>query len=91
MADVIVELKVMPASVETDLGVLKKDANKLIEAFGAKLGKDEEVPVAFGLKALMLTIIFNEDKGSTDDLEAQIATLDSVESCNVTAVSRALG
>jgi elongation factor 1-beta len=91
MADVIVELKVMPASVETDLVALKEEANKLIEEFGAKLGKDEEVPVAFGLKALMLTIIFNEDMGSTDDLEAKIAALDTVESCSVTAVSRALG
>jgi elongation factor 1-beta len=91
MADVIVVLKVMPASVETDLVALKGTAQKLIEEFGAKLAKDEEVPVAFGLKSLMLTIIFNEDMGSTDDLEAKIAGLDTVESCSVTSVSRALG
>ncbi|PIN79832.1 elongation factor 1-beta [Candidatus Woesearchaeota archaeon CG10_big_fil_rev_8_21_14_0_10_34_8] len=91
MADVIVELKVMPASVETDLNALKNDAEKMIKEFGADLGKVEETPIAFGLKALMLTIVFDEAKGSTDDLEEKIASLDSVESCNVTRVSRALG
>ena len=91
MADVIVELKVMPSSPETDLKALKDAAEKLIKEFGADLGKYEEQPIAFGLKAVMLTIVFDESKGGTDDLEEKIAGLEMVESCSVTRVSRALG
>lgn len=91
MADVIVTLKIMPASPRTDLNAVKKSAQKLIEKFGALLMKHEEEPIAFGLTALIVTIVFNEDKGSTDDLEEKIAALDTVESCSVTSVSRALG
>lgn len=91
MADVIVELKVMPKSPKTKLSAVKDAAEKLIAEFGARLVKHEEQPIAFGLKALMLTILFNESKGSTDDLEAKIAVLKDVESCMVTKVGRALG
>lgn len=91
MADVIVELKVMPKSPKTNLKIVLAAAEKLVASFGARLVQHEEQPIAFGLKALMLTILFNESKGSTDALEAQIAELKDVESCMVTRVGRALG
>ncbi len=91
MAEVIVELKIMPVSVDTDLDALRADAEELIISFGADLGKYEVRPIAFGLKSLMLWIVFDENKGTTDELEEKIAALDNVESCTVTNVSRALG
>lgn len=81
----------MPESPETDLPALTVDATKLIEEFGAEVGKVEEVPVAFGLKALMLTIIYNEDMGSTDSVEEKISALENVNSVDVTSVTRAMG
>jgi len=91
MGSVILTLKLMPESPETDLPALTVDATKLIEEFGAEVGKVEEVPVAFGLKALMLTIIYNEDMGSTDSVEEKISALENVNSVDVTSVTRAMG
>ncbi len=91
MADVIVELKVMPKSPKTNLKTVLAAAEKLVSSFGARLIKHEEQPIAFGLKALMLTILFDENKGSTDTLEEHIGKVKGVESVMVTGVSRALG
>lgn len=91
MAQVIIVLKIMPTAPDTNLVHLKKEAEKLITQFGARLYKDEIQPVAFGLKALLLTIVADEEKGSTDDLEEQIQHIKGIESVQVTSVSRALG
>ena len=91
MAHVIIEMKVMPVSPQTDLKKLAHDVEKLITKSGAKLHKHEEQPVAFGIKALVLTIVADEEKGSTDILEEHISDLKDVESVMVTGVSRALG
>ncbi len=91
MGLVIIELKIMPVSPETDLSKLLGLVDKEVTASGAKLHKHEIQPVAFGLKALIITITADEDKGSTDALEEKISALNHVESVMVTAVSRALG
>lgn len=91
MAKVIVEMKIMPVSPDTDLEKLKDQVDKEITAFGAKMHKHEIQPVAFGLKALVVTLVADEDKGSTDALEETLSALNHVESVMVTAVSRALG
>ena len=90
MAKVIIEMKVMPVSPDTDLTKLTHDAEKIVAAFGAKVHQHKIEPIAFGLKAVILTIVADEEKGSTDDLEAQIAKVKGVESVTVTSVSRAL-
>ena len=91
MAKVIIEMKIMPVSPETDLSKLLGLVDKEVTASGAKLHKHDIQPVAFGLKALIITITADEDKGSTDALEEKISALNHVESVMVTAVSRALG
>ena len=48
-------------------------------------------PIAFGLKAVKIMFVMDEDKGSTDDLEADIETIDGVNSVEVTDVRRAIG
>ncbi|MFH1409766.1 MAG: elongation factor 1-beta [Nanoarchaeota archaeon] len=91
MAQVIITLKIMPESPETALDTVAEAATKLIADFGGEVGKTEEEPIAFGLKALNLTFVMDEAKGSTDDLEASINALDGVNSCEATDVRRALG
>lgn len=81
----------MPDSPETNLEELTAQATKLFEEFGAEVRKVEQEPVAFGLKAVMVTILYNEDMGSTDDVEEKIAALDNVNSVDVTSVSRTMG
>ena len=91
MAQVIIEMKVMPVSTDTDLTKLRHDVEKLILEDGARVYQHKIEPVAFGLKALILTIVADEEKGSTDVLEEKITALQHVESVQVTSVSRALG
>ena len=91
MARVVVTLRIMPESPDTDLKKLEHEASEKIKAFGCEVGKTEIQPVAFGLKALLLYFIMDEDRGSTEDLEKDLATLDHISSVEVTDVRRTIG
>ena len=53
--------------------------------------KIEQEPVAFGLVALNIIFIMDEDQGSPDALEVSLATIEGVQGAEVTDVRRALG
>ena len=91
MADVIITLRIMPKEKETDLDKVKDKATKLIKEFGGELGKDKKVEIAFGIKALDLIFVMNEEIGSTDTLEENIRKISGVKSAEVTDVRRAIG
>ena len=91
MAQVIIKLKIMPESPDTDLEAIQQKATSEISKYGGEVGKAEQVPIAFGLKALNLIFVSDESKGSTDDLEKEIAMIDGVNSVEVTDVRRAIG
>jgi len=92
MAIVIVQMKIMPESPDTDLKAVQVKAEELMKEFGSKGDiKTEIEPIAFGLKALMMTLAVDESGGSTDDLEDKLKEVDGVNSVEVTGVSRALG
>lgn len=90
MADVILTFKIMPDGVEVNLDNLEAKAKSVAEKYG-KVAKVEIEPVAFGLKAIMLTMIVNEDDGSTEPLEKDMAAIESVSSADIVSVGRALG
>jgi elongation factor 1-beta len=91
MADVVITFKIMPDSPEEDLKVIEEKAIKMIAEFGGEVGKVIQDPVGFGLVALKLIFVMNEDIGGTDALEAQIAELKEVANVDVTDVRRAIG
>ena len=92
MANAIVTLKIMPESPETDMDALFDKALKEIEAFcGETETKKEIEPIAFGLKALKIIFVMDEEKGSTDSLEEKIGAFDEVNSVEVSDVRRAIG
>ncbi len=91
MADVIITLKVMPESLETDLDELQTQIKQKIEAFEGEVGKVEIQPVAFGLKSLNIFFVRDESKGSVDNLEAEVEAMENVASVEVTDVRRAIG
>jgi elongation factor 1-beta len=91
MADVIISMKVMPDSTEVDLEKVKEEAEILIKEFGGELGKFEIQPVAFGLNQLILIFVMDEAKGSTDQLEENVAKINGAQSVEVTDVRRAIG
>ena len=92
MGDAIITFKVMPDSPETDMSELESVVKKMISDFcGETQIKAVIEPVAFGLKALKVTFVIDENKGSPDALEKSISDLDSVNSCDIIDVRRALG
>ena len=91
MADVIITLKIMPESPETDLGALESLATAHIAKFGGEVGKVEKEPIAFGLVALKLLFVMDEKIGSTEALENTIAGEAGVNSVEITDVRRAIG
>ncbi len=91
MASVIITLRIMPESVETDLKCIEEKVKTFVSEYGGEVGKVEEKPVAFGLKALEIVFVSNEDIGSTDKLESNIASIPGVNSVEVTDVRRAIG
>ena len=83
----------MPESPDVDFTTLRTGAVEKINAFVGEDGekKIEEEPMAFGLKALKITFVMDEDIGSTDSLEQEIAGIDGVNSVDVVDVRRAIG
>jgi len=69
MANVIIGLKVMPESPETNLSDLRKKVKKEIENFGGIVGRVEEEPIGFGLVSLIFTFNLPEEKSNLDPLE----------------------
>ncbi len=92
MAKAIVTVKIMPTSPEVDLKVLEQKAKEEIEKFcGESETKSSIEPVAFGLKALKIIFVVDEKKGSPDPVAEKIATLEGVNSAEISDVRRAIG
>lgn len=84
---VMVQLKVLPEDIETDLEeLLKKIGNMLPEDVG--IYKYDIQPVAFGLKALKLVVVMPEDKKDGPDETAKlIEGLEEVQRAEIGLVS----
>lgn len=92
MANVIVTLRIMPEGPDTNLDAIQKLAEERIIGYAGDGDRKAELePIAFGLKALRITFVSDEAKGTTDDLEEQIAKLEGVKGVEVVDVRRAVG
>ncbi len=93
MANAIITLRIMPESPDVNLKHIQAEAEKKIDTFvGKHQEKQFEVkPVAFGLKSLDIHFMMNEDLGSPDGVAEDIATLEGVQSAEITNVTRAMG
>jgi len=79
-------MKVMPESAELDLKKLAEDIKKVIPSF-ARLYTIQEMPIAFGLKALIVVTIMDDKGGrSPDEIETAIGGVAGVESVEVEEV-----
>jgi elongation factor 1-beta len=92
MAKVIMTWKVMPENSETNLEDIKVEVKKVIEGFdGIINGEMTEEPLAFGLKFVKVSFAYDEDKGTTDDLEEELSSGEFIQSVEVLSVGRAMG
>ncbi len=87
MAKVAATLKVMPNSPELDLDALEARLSSSLPE-GAKINNVEREDVAFGLVALLPTVLIPDDAGGTDVVEEAFGAVEGVESVGVENVTR---
>ncbi|MFA1611553.1 elongation factor 1-beta [Halobellus rubicundus] len=87
MGKVAAKIKVMPNSPEIDLDELQERLEQSLPE-GAKINGFERDDVAFGLVALLPTVIVPDDAGGTEAVEEAFADVDGVESVSVENVGR---
>ncbi|CAI7580440.1 Elongation factor 1-beta [Penicillium manginii] len=84
----IVTLEVKPWDDETDLAQMEANV-RAIEMDGLTWGASKLVAVGFGIKKLQINLVVEDEKVSTDDLQAQIEEdEDHVQSTDVAAMQK---
>ena len=92
MALVVVTLKIMPESPDSNLDDIEEQAKIKIQDFSqSQEMKTEQEPIAFGLKAVKITFVMDESIGSTEPLEEQIKNISGINSVETIDVRRAIG
>jgi elongation factor 1-beta len=86
---VIITARIMPESPDVDLDQIIDSAKNIVNEFG-QLGKTETMPIAFGLKAVIIHFIVPEKEGGTDDVEKKLSEIPNVQSVEIVDVRRAL-
>ena len=87
MGKVAAKIKVMPNSPEIDLDALQERLEESLPE-GARINGFERDDVAFGLVALLPTVIVPDDAGGTEAVEEAFTDVDGVESVAVENVGR---
>jgi len=85
-----VQYKIMPENLDVDLEKVKNEAEAKITELGGTPSSSEEQPIAFGLKALVLSFAFPEEK-EVDEVGNAINELEGVSSAEMIDYRRALG
>ena len=85
-----IKIKLMPSSVETDLDEIKDNVKIVIESHDGKGLRFEEEPVAFGLKAIIISFTIPENK-ELEPIEKELEDLENVASEEMIDMRRAIG
>jgi len=85
MGKVILELRVMPKDVETDLEEIEKEIVEKV-----KPEKIEKEPIAFGLVAIKITKVVEEAEGVVEKLENEIRGIEGVGEVEVINLTRSI-
>ena len=82
MGQVAVLFRIMPNSVETDMRALAESVRGAIPT-GVQLRGMQVKDIAYGLKALLISVIMSDAGGVLQDVEDRLAKLPHVESVEV--------
>ena len=90
MGTALLKIKIMPASTEADLKEIAETAKKIVEENKGKNFHSEEEPVAFGLKALIVSFDIDESD-EVEPIEEGFKEIKEVNSVQVVDMRRAFG
>lgn len=84
MGKVALKIRVMPSGIDVDIESLKEKIKEALPNY-AQLTKDEIMPVAFGLRAIILHIVMPDQ--SPDELIERIKNVENVENVEMEGLS----
>lgn len=89
MGEVIALIRVMPSEVLNDeqMNDLRKKVEEKIKS-PAKLARIDVKDIAFGLRALDVTVVVPDAEGGVDPVAEEITKIEGVESAEVVDVGR---
>ena len=90
MAVVAMKIKLMPEGLDTSLDDLKTRVNEKASNLGAMNISFTEENIAFGLKAIIATLAWPEEK-DTSLLETELASIEGISSAQIIDYRRAFG
>ena len=77
---------------DVDVDAVTEKAIEKVTGFNDnKEAKTEIELIAFGLKALKIMFVMDENKGASDELEKEISDIDGVQSVECVDVRRTIG
>ncbi|MCI4318210.1 MAG: elongation factor 1-beta [Thermoplasmata archaeon] len=82
MGQVAVLFRLMPQGVETDMKALAEGVRAAVPA-GVTLRGMQVKDIAYGLKALLVAVVMNDQGGVLDQTEEALAKVPQVESVEV--------
>ena len=80
----------MPESPDTNLKELEEKGTEKLKELNGIINKIEEEPIAFGLKAINITIARDEEK-DTEIIETELEKIEGVSSAKIIDCRRAIG
>jgi elongation factor 1-beta len=90
MATAAAQFKIMPESLEISLEEVLKKAKEIIEQKNGVFSHSEEQPIAFGLKALIVSLAYPESS-EIEELENSLKEMSGISSVEMIDYRRALG
>jgi len=90
MGTAAVKMKFMPSSPDVDLEEMKTNITKILENEEISHSSFEEEPIAFGLKAIIATFGWPEEK-ELETLEKKFSEIENVNSVQLIDIRRAIG
>lgn len=85
-----VQFKILPTDLDVDLSVLTEECKKVITGMGGIISNVEENEIAFGLKALIISFAYPEEK-EIDEVGNFLSEVDGVSSASMIDYRRAFG
>ena len=86
MGEVAVILKVMPASPEVDMEKLQADIRAKVSGIQDMRGE----PIGFGLSAIKIAMITEDEEGSGDKIEGLFAGIAGIDRAEIESLNRML-
>ncbi len=90
MGTVLITLKIMPESPDSNLEEIKSISKEIIEKGKGKLENINEEPIAFGLKAVIISFALDESL-ELESIEEALKKVQNVSSVQVIDMRRAFG